>query len=162
DVVVLGKCVEIGARGSGGRQFLVSRCSKLGGLRRVVLRRWIGRKGEAVALLKSSDVLHHFLAGVADLQKIAFAKGNAGRKEFGQGTVQILAERSLRSVLKDVRQLGGHLGKVREAVAGRSSAEGVGGDVQPLQVLAARLDLLKYADVFPQVLQVLGSFLKED
>jgi hypothetical protein len=38
----------------------------------------------------------------------------------------------------------------------------VRGDVQALEVLAARLNLLEDADVFPQVLQVLGSFLKED
>ena len=38
----------------------------------------------------------------------------------------------------------------------------MGGDVEALEIFAARRDFLKHADVLPQILQVLGSFLEEE
>jgi hypothetical protein len=37
----------------------------------------------------------------------------------------------------------------------------VGSDVKALEIFAPWLDFLEYADVFPQVLQVLGGLLEE-
>src|SRR5215475_13309828 len=60
-----------------------------------------------------------------------------------------------------MRKLCGDFGKAREAVAGGGAAERVRGNIEPLEVLAARSDFLEDADVRPQVLQVVGGLLEE-
>ena len=63
--------------------------------------------------------------------------------------------------MKNVCELSCDFGKSRIAVTARSSAERVRGNVQALHVFALGLDLLQYADIFAQILQVLRGFLKE-
>src|SRR5690242_8600991 len=76
--------------------------------------------------------------------------------------MQVLAQRSIQSVLKHVRKFSSNLGESRKTVACGSSAQCMSSNVKTFEVLVLRRDVLQHADVFPQVLQVLGGFLEED
>src|SRR5215467_1506892 len=58
-------------------------------------------------------------------------------------------------------QLAGNFRKLRVAITRRSSAQRVRRNVEALHVFALRLNFLQHANVFPQILQVLRSFLEE-
>src|SRR6267143_5726340 len=60
-----------------------------------------------------------------------------------------------------MREFSRNLRESRKSIARRSAAERVRRNIKPFQILVARLDLLKHAHVFPQVLQVLRGFLEE-
>ena len=75
--------------------------------------------------------------------------------------MQIVAQRGVQRVLKNVRELSGDFGETRKAVAGGRAAECMGGDVETFQIFAARLNFLEDAHVFAEVLEVLGSLLEE-
>src|SRR5215467_3644472 len=75
--------------------------------------------------------------------------------------MQIFSERCIQRILENVRQLAGDFGKLRISVTARRSAQSVRGNVEPLHVLAFRLNLLQHADVLPQILQVLRSLLEK-
>src|SRR6266852_332620 len=131
-------------------------------LRRILQRRSFERECEAVAFLEGGNVFGAFLAGVADFQQIGFEDGDAVGQKFGERAVQIVAERGVQRVLENVRELAGDFREARETVAAGGSGESVRGDVQALEVFAARRDFLQYADVLAQVSQMLRGFLEED
>src|SRR5215831_13646435 len=129
---------------------------------REVERRWLGGESEAVPLLESRDVFNALETGIADFEKVGFEKRDAVRKEFSQRPVQIVAQRRVQSVLKDVCELAGDFGKARESVAGGGTTKRMRGNVQALEIFAARLNLLQDADVFTEILQMLRCFLEEE
>src|SRR6516225_10584643 len=128
---------------------------------RIAGRRGLGGKCKTIAFLESGDVFKNLLAGIADFQQIAFEQRDSIRQEFGERAMEVFAERSVRGVLKNVRELSSNFREARETVAGGSAAKRMSGNVEMLEVFAARGNLLQYTDVFPQVLQVFGSFLEE-
>ena len=71
--------------------------------------------------------------------KIGFEQRNTVGEKFGQWAVQIVAERGVQRILEDVRELACDFGEARKAVAGRCAAQSVGGDVEALEIFAARL-----------------------
>ena len=129
--------------------------------RRKVQRRRFRRKRKTIAILKRGDVIQAFFAGIADLQEIRFQQGNAVGQKFRKRTVEVFAQGRVQRVLEYVRQLCRNFRKARESVARRSPAQCVRRNVQPLEIFAARRDLLQHADVLPQILQVLGGLLEK-
>jgi hypothetical protein len=75
--------------------------------------------------------------------------------------VKIVAQRSIHGVLKNVRQFGSHLRKTREFVTRGCASKSVRRDVQTFEVFMARPNFLQHANILAQILQMLGSFLKE-
>jgi hypothetical protein len=75
--------------------------------------------------------------------------------------VQVVAQRGIHGVLKDVRELGSDLRETRKFVTGGRSAQRVRRNVQAFEVFVPRSNFLQHPDILAQVLQVLGCFLKE-
>src|ERR1700722_12707912 len=75
--------------------------------------------------------------------------------------MQVVAKRRVQRVLEHVGELRANLRKARETVTRGSPAEPMRRNIKPLQILAARRNLLQHADVLAQILQVLGRFLQE-
>ena len=76
--------------------------------------------------------------------------------------MQVLAQRGVQGVLKHVRKFSSDFGESGKAVARRGSAQRVRGNVKTFEVLVLWRDVLQHANVFPQILQVLGRLLEED
>src|SRR6266403_1523416 len=60
-----------------------------------------------------------------------------------------------------MREFSRNLRESGKSIARRGAAERVRRNIEPLQILAAWLDLLKHTHVLPQILQVLRGFLEE-
>src|SRR5579862_218792 len=117
DFVIERQRIEIRPGNTRLRSFRLNGVS--GHVARLIIQRYrLNWECEAIAFLESSDVLDVFFSGIADFQEIGFKQGNSIRQKLGQGAVQVFAERRVQRILKNVRQLSGDFGEVREAVAG--------------------------------------------
>ena len=169
DFIVRGQGVEIGTSEAGLRRSGILRCGREVGDRlrsdgighAEIERRRLWRERETIAFLESGNIFAIFLAGIANLNEAGFEERDAVGQEFGDRTVEIVAERGVQRILKDVGEFAGDFREAREAVTGGRAFESVCGDIQTLEIFATRSDFLKYADVFPQILQVLRGFLEE-
>src|SRR5262249_19354793 len=161
--VVRRKSVEVRASRSGDWFAFQGRELSRGLRRRLgkVERRRLSWKREAIPLFERSDVFNVLRTGVADFEEIGFQNGNAIGQEFGQRAVKIVPQRSIQSVLENVRKLAGNLGEARETVARRSTTKSVSGDVEAFEIFVTRLDVLQDANIFAEILQVLRGFLEE-
>jgi len=65
---------------------------------------WNGfdRKRETIAFFEGGDVFDGLVAGVADFQEIGFEQRDAVGKEFGERAVEIVAQRGVQGILKNV------------------------------------------------------------
>ena len=79
----------------------------------------------------------------ADLQQIEFEHGNRVGEEFRQRTIRVGTQCCIQRVLKNVRDLARDFREQWETVASRCASQGMRGDVEPIEVLAARIGLLK-------------------
>ena len=120
-----------------------------------------GRKCERVALLESCDVVDVSAPLELICRRSNSSTEIASDNEFRERAVHVRSERRVHGVVKDVRHLRGHFGKLREAVARGSARKRVRSDVKLLEVLGLGLRLLQKAGVLPQILEVFGSLLEE-
>src|ERR1700722_5751858 len=162
DFVIEGKCIEIRP---GYTSLLGFRCRSFSNRTRIANAKtqWHGLNGEreSITFLEGGDVLRVFIARIADLKQICLEERNSVRQELSKRAVQVFAKGRVQRILKHMRKLAGYLRETRESIARRGAAERVRGNVQPLQIFAARLDLLQHAHVLTQILQVLGGLLEE-
>ena len=75
--------------------------------------------------------------------------------------MKVVAKRRVQRILKNVRKFSCNFRESRESVARRRAAQRMRRNVKSFQVFPARFNVLKHADVFPQILQVLRGFLEE-
>src|SRR5436309_14485927 len=75
--------------------------------------------------------------------------------------MKVVAKRRVQRILKNVRKFSCNFRESRESVARRRAAQRMRRNVESFQVFPARFNVLKHADVFPQVSQVLRGFLEE-
>jgi len=76
--------------------------------------------------------------------------------------MHVRRKRGMHRVMKNVRHLRAHFGKLRKAITGGGPSERMCGNVEFFQVVRTSLRLLQNSGVLAQILQVLRSFLQEE